>query len=123
MGLITTHSTLAEAQRVAASIGKLLSYPQKGSVLRPGSRAVIPDTWDGQGRRPVGWTSTACSIQQHPDRVEFAVKAPAATDAAIADARSTRLTTQERTELQTARAGAVDLVSWLASAAAESVKG
>jgi hypothetical protein len=50
-----------EAQMVAlqATIDKALGYPRKGVSVGSIRQLNVPDTWDGTGPTPPGWTRTA----------------------------------------------------------------
>jgi hypothetical protein len=114
MGLVAVFDTLAAAIRMSNQADRLLGYPRRGTPIRPGPRSVVPETWDGTGTRPVGWTANACSYQRHPARTEWAVKSPDELDAALVDVRASRLTQVERDELTAIRATLTDRDTWLA---------
>jgi hypothetical protein len=60
----TKIATGTEAQMTAlqATIDKALGYPRRGINIGDSPFApVIPETWDGTGDVPVGWTETATS--------------------------------------------------------------
>jgi hypothetical protein len=54
-------ATGTEAQMVAlqATIDKALGYPRKGTSIGTIVRLNVPETWDGTGPTPPGWTRTA----------------------------------------------------------------
>lgn len=54
-------ATGTEAQMVAlqATIDKALSYPRAGVSVGTIRRLAVPETWDGTGPTPPGWTRTA----------------------------------------------------------------
>lgn len=39
-----------------------MGYPRKGMHLGGGRHVDMPDTWDGQGATPPGWTKHACAM-------------------------------------------------------------
>lgn len=51
--------TEAASDALVAIIDKALAYPKKGTRVGGGRHAAMPETWDGQGRTPPGWTKHA----------------------------------------------------------------
>lgn len=97
--------TEAEMDSVLVIIDKALGFPKPGQHVGGGIHVPMPQTWDGQGATPPGWTKSVS-----------AVWVASATDAAIplsdtlaADLQGApaqaRLTGQERATLATAIAG------------------
>ena len=117
--IVTTRS---EATSVAQTQDKLLAYPQKGARAGGGIHVPMPDTWDGTGAVPPGWSSHTASVRQHPVNTEFAVPVNAECVPALANGRRVRLTAQEQTKMAADVAAAVDLpIDWAsATVAAES---
>lgn len=100
---ITGTETELEAAR--ASIDKALSLPQKGTHVGGGRHVTMPDTWDGTGACPPGWTGTSSLV-----RVKTATDAilPVGDYVAALDQNAlSKLTTQEKTDLQTKLSTAV----------------
>lgn len=97
--------TEAEMDAICVIIDKALGFPRAGTRVGGGIHVPMPETWDGQGPTPPGWTKRAT--------VPWVVDA---TDAAVplSDAMATelqragaqvRLTVQERATLAAAVAG------------------
>lgn len=53
--------TEAEADSLIAIVDKALGYPRKGTHAGRGPHVQMPDTWDGKGETPPGWTKRATS--------------------------------------------------------------
>jgi hypothetical protein len=51
--------TEAEMVALQVIIDKALDYPRKGVRIGGGAHPLMPDTWDGIGDAPFGWTRTA----------------------------------------------------------------
>lgn len=97
--------TEAEMDAVCAIIDKALGFPRAGTHVGGGIHVPMPETWDGQGPTPPGWTKRATTPW-----------VASATDAAVplSDAMAidlqragaqARLTGPERATLATAIAG------------------
>jgi hypothetical protein len=97
--------TESEMDAVRVVIDKALGFPKAGQHVGSGIHVPMPQTWDGQGPTPPGWTKSASSVW-----------VASATDAAIplSDALAAelqgapaqaRLTGSERATLATAIAG------------------
>lgn len=51
-------TTEADAESLRAIVDKALDYPKRGGYVGAGRRLrPIPETWDGQGETPFGWTT------------------------------------------------------------------
>lgn len=116
--IVTTRS---EATSVAQTQDKLLGYPLRGTRIGGGVHVTMPETWDGTGACPPGWSSHVASVRQHPVNQEFAVPVNAECVPALANGRRTRLTAQEQTKMAADVAAAVALpVDWATVAGAKS---
>jgi hypothetical protein len=51
--------TEASNDTLALIMSKALGLPRRGTYSGSDPRIVIPDTWDGTGPTPLGWTSRA----------------------------------------------------------------
>lgn len=51
----------ASMDALNAISNKALGYPQKGVHVGDGLHVAMPDTWDGEGATPPGWTSQAAA--------------------------------------------------------------
>lgn len=82
-------ATGTEAQMVALQdvIDKALGYPRKGVSIGTIRRLDIPETWDGTGPTPPGWTKTATNpwvltatdaVLPIPDELATELQAPPA---------------------------------------------
>ncbi len=92
---------------------KLLGLPLKGTRVGGGIHVPMPDSWNGSGAVPPGWTSYLGSTRKHPTNSQWATPIDPAAAAALSDARASRLTAGERTTLQSAVTGATALsVDW-----------
>lgn len=50
--------TPAEMRAVQRAADKALGYPRRGVQVGGGIHVAMPETWDGKGECPPGWTST-----------------------------------------------------------------
>jgi hypothetical protein len=55
----TAAGTEAQMLALQATIDKALGYPRKGVSIGTILRLDVPDTWDGTGPTPLGWTKSA----------------------------------------------------------------
>lgn len=101
--------TEAQMDALRATVDKALGFPRSGRHVGGGIHVPMPDTWDGQGPTPPGWTKNAT-----------AVWVASATDAAVplSDDMATelqkpesqaRLTAPERATVTAAIAGRSDV--------------
>lgn len=67
-------TTEADARATQAAQDKLLGYPARGTHVGAGVHVPMPDTWDGTGDCPPGWTATHARVEKHPARDEWAVE-------------------------------------------------
>jgi len=112
-----TTGTRAYCDDIKASRDKLIGPPVKGFHMGGGRHCDMPDTWDGVGKVPPGW-SGADGPEEHPDRKgEWSVELPSSVSVALADSRQSRVTPAEKTTLQTAMATAVEKDAWIGAAA------
>lgn len=90
---------------VCAIIDKALGFPRVGSHVGGGIHVPMPQTWDGQGATPPGWTKSA-TTPWVASTADAAVPLPddMATELQRAGAQA-RLTGQERATLAAAIAG------------------
>ncbi len=54
--------TEAELTQALAAVDKAMGFPSKGARAGRGHRRAVPDTWDGTGPCPPGWTATASRL-------------------------------------------------------------
>lgn len=54
--------TEAANDALNAIVNKALGYPKRGTPVGGGIFPVIPETWDGQGPVPFGWTKQAVAV-------------------------------------------------------------
>lgn len=99
--------TRAQCDTVKDARDKLLGAPVRGVQCGGGKHEPMPQTWDGVGPVPPGWTGL-------DGPVETATAGTWAVDVgngeitqALADARASKVSAQEKTTLQTAVATAV----------------
>lgn len=107
-------NALALAEQVEQRQDKLHALPRRDVwTVAPGKTPrVVPtivETWDGNGARPLGWTSYRGSRVQHPTLSQWAVPIDPETAAALANGRAQRLTAQEQADM------AADLAASVAS--------
>lgn len=104
----------AEARQLKRRIDRLLQYPRRGQRARAGVLdSRIPDTWDGTGPTPYGWTRSHTRIRKHPNRDEWAVRITQEVIDALSDARASRLAPAERSQMQAQLAASAEPdVTW-----------
>jgi hypothetical protein len=86
-------------------IDKALGFPRAGTPVGGGIHVPMPQTWDGQGATPLGWTKRATAVwvaSASDAAVPLSDQMAAELQGATAQAR---LTAQERTTLAAAIAG------------------
>lgn len=87
----------AALEAAAALLDKAYGYPLRGTHIGTGKHVGMPDTWDGLGRVPPGWTSH----QGHRNDGDGAVFFP---DEPETQTKLNRLTGPERAALAAIRA-------------------
>jgi len=91
------------ARRLVAAADRVEGYPRRGTDKR--GRPVGPESWDGTGPTPLGWTKTASAVRVRDDGT-FAIRLPAdIADRAVAAGFGTEA---DRDALTTALASAVE---------------
>lgn len=95
-----TFGSEAAANAVNALINKALQYPRRGTRVGQGPWANMPDTWDGSGDCPPGWTAQATSVVVGAT-VELPISDALAAELQLV-ASQARLTAGERTQLNNA---------------------
>lgn len=64
--------TEAFIQEVIEEENAAQGYPKKGTNVGLGPHAAVPDSWDGTGPTPPGWTKVWAKPEEHPtDRGRF----------------------------------------------------
>jgi hypothetical protein len=96
----TTFASEAAADAINALINKALRYPRKGTPVGAGPHVVMPDTWDGSGDCPPGWTAQAVSVAVG-GTVELPLPATIVAELQL-PASQARLTAAERTQVNNA---------------------
>jgi hypothetical protein len=86
---------------------KLLSLPAKGVHIGGGIHVPMPDTWDGNGKPPMGWTSYRTSSIKHPTLAQWATPMDAKVSTALVGPDASKLTAAEKTKLAAADGAAV----------------
>ena len=90
---------------------RLLGYPLRGTPVTGGIHGPIPETWDGNGAVPPGWSSYRGSSRKHPTLSQWATPVDPDATAAMANGRRARLTAQEQTKMAADLAAATDLTA------------
>jgi len=91
------------ARRLVTAADRVEGYPRRGTDKR--GRPVGPESWDGTGPTPLGWTKTASAARLRDDGT-CAVRLPVdIADRAVAAGLGTEA---DRAALVTALAGAVE---------------
>lgn len=97
--------TEAACDEVVVLANKALGFPAKGRHVGGGRHVDMPDTWDGTGPTPPGWTKTVTAVYVSSP-TDAAVPVSDTLAAALQDAKAqAKLTGQERAALATALAG------------------
>lgn len=65
--------TLEEMREAQAAVDKALGYPRRGRHVGGGRHVGMPDTWDGQGPCPPGWTKSASEPVEAADGTTYLV--------------------------------------------------
>lgn len=99
--------TEALARETERNQDKLLQYPKKGTRVGGGKHVPMPDTWDGIGPVPPGWTSYLGSSVKHPTLPTWSTPIEPEVTAAMANGRRARLTALEQTKMTADLAAAV----------------
>lgn len=96
------NGTQADCATIRAARDKLIGPPTKGVQIGGGIHVPMPQTWDGKGDVPIGWTGyqgeklvsgQTWTVDPGGEQCDAALKTP---DADV------KLTTQEKTLLQEA---------------------
>jgi hypothetical protein len=118
LAISTTQPAAAELEQLE---DKLLSYPAKGVPIGRGIHVPMPDTWDGNGKPPMGWTSYRTSSLKHPTLSQWATPLDEKVSTALAGTDASKLTAAEKTKLAAADAAAVATlpVDWVGAKAQE----
>ncbi len=98
----------AAARVIEQTQDKLLGYPSAGAHVGGGIHVEMPDTWDGVGKPPPGWSSYSESSVAHPTLPQFAAIIDPDAGAALGNGRAVRLTGPERAALAADIAAGVD---------------
>jgi hypothetical protein len=102
--------TEAQMDALSAVVDKALGFPMRGTNVGGGQHVVSPETWDGTGETPLGWTKSATApwtasatdaVLPIPDDLVTELQRPAA---------QVRLTGGERATLATAIAARTAVV-------------
>jgi len=112
MTIAAIFSTQLPAVKLRQIISKLEGLPKIGTHIGGGIHVTMPDTWDGTGACPPGWTQFQDNVLVHDDGIHFAsvISAKVAGDAAVQALRA-RLLAAERTALDSGSSAAVALDS------------
>src|SRR5688500_8564277 len=51
-----------QSDALVALLNKALAYPSPGVQVGAGKHVVMPATWNGTGKTPLGWTKTAAPV-------------------------------------------------------------
>lgn len=88
-------------------INKALGLPSRGTYSGRDPRIVIPETWDGKGETPLGWTRTAAPVWTKDAATTWVPLPDDVAAALLAAPAQAKLTAQERTTLANAIAARV----------------
>jgi hypothetical protein len=99
--------TEALARETERNQDKLLAYPKRGVHINGGIHGPMPDTWDGVGPVPPGWTSYLGSSVKHPTLPTWSTPIETDATAAMANGRRSRLNALEQSKMSADLAAAV----------------
>lgn len=102
-------STEALARETERALDKLLGGPKKGVRVGGGIHVPMPDSWDGTGPVPIGWTSYVGCSQRHPTLTIWSTPIEPEATAAMGNGRRARLSAQEQTKMAADLAAAGEL--------------
>lgn len=101
--------TEAKCDALVGIIDKALGYPKRGTHVGGGKHAVMPETWDGTGPTPPGWTKNA-TVSWVASAASAAVPVPDSLATQLQRPESlARLSVAERNTLSAAIAGRVNV--------------
>lgn len=94
---------------LVATIDKALGYPKPGVRVGGGIHVPMPDTWDGTGPTPPGWTKSASAVWvASPTDAAVPLSDSVAAELQRPDSQA-RLTGSERAAIAVAIAGRSDI--------------
>lgn len=97
----------ANAQALEQQLDKLLGLPLKGTHVGGGLHVDMPDTWNGSGKVPPGWSSYLGSSFKHPTLSQWATLLDPNLAAALLDSgKTSKLSGAELAALQAAASSA-----------------
>lgn len=99
--------TRAQCDTIQAARDKLLGAPVRGVDCGGGKHEPMPQAWDGVGPVPPGWTGFDGPVETTTVGTWAIDVGNGEVTAALADARASKVSAQEKTTLQTAVAAAV----------------
>jgi len=75
----------AQAAQIVAALDVLEGYPSRGVHVGGGRHVDAPDTWDGTGDTPSGWTKGHEAVERPGDPTQLRVTLSQQTLARLAD--------------------------------------
>ncbi len=101
-------TTEADAVALQAVVNKALGYPRRGVQVGKGIHVDSPETWDGTGARPPGWTVDAVRVWVADGAAVIALEDDTASELQRAGTRI-RLSASEKDQLDAALAAREDV--------------
>lgn len=91
-------ASLKEVQDLIIIMDKALSFPAAGVHIGEGIHVNMPESWDGTGEVPEGWTLTTTIILTEEDAVAFKISDNIKAELLKSD-RQSKLTETEKLNL------------------------